>query len=207
MKTINLLTTAFLIALTSTAFAQKMKLTDGSFKDMSGQSSVLVVYKYDDMNVGTGKRQMKEPAYVERKKGEYNEKEAGRGDNWEKSWKGDRESRFHGKFEALFNKGMKKEGIVIDRDYNDAKYTLIVHTTMTEPGFSVPMIMTVPASINLKLQLVETGSDQVLGEATATGAPGNAFAGAAWDTGNRIQESYAKAGKTFAKWLPKKGMK
>ena len=103
MKTINLLTTAFLIALTSTAFAQKMKLTDGSFKDMSGQSSVLVVYKYDDMNVGTGKREMKESAYIERKKGEYNEKEAGRGDNWEKSWKGDRESRFHGKFEALFN--------------------------------------------------------------------------------------------------------
>ena len=205
MKSIISLSLA--IAFAFGASAQKMKLTKGSFKDMSGQSKVLVVYKYDDMNVGTGKREMKESAYIERKKGEYNEKEAGRGDDWEKSWKADRENRFHGKFELLFNKGMKKEGIEISRSHKDDKYTLVVHTTMTEPGFSVPMVMTVPASINLTLQLVETGSDKVLGEATAIGAPGNAFAGAAWDTGNRIQESYAKAGKTFAKWLPKKGMK
>ena len=125
----------------------------------------------------------------------------------EKAWKADRENRFHGKFEELFNKGMKKQGLTAARNLTDAKYTMVIHTTMTEPGFSVPMVMTVPAAVRLKIQLVETGSDKVLAEATATEAPGNAFFGAAWDTGNRIQESYAKAGKTFAKWLPKKGMK
>lgn len=204
MKYFLTLTLSLCVALG--ASAQKMKLTKGSFKALTGESKVLVVYKYDDMNVGTGKRAMKETDYIARKKGEYNEKEAGRGDDWEKAWKADRDGRFHGKFESLFNKGSKKAGMSIGRDFSDAKYTLVVHTTMTEPGFSVPMVMTVPASINLTIQLVETGSDKVLGEATATGAPGNAFAGAAWDTGNRIQESYAKAGKTFAKWLPKKGM-
>lgn len=205
MKTLLTLSLAILVSVG--ASAQKMSLTKGSFKALNGEAKVLVVYKYDDMNVGSGKREMKETAYIERKKGEYNEKEAGRGDDWEKAWKADRDGRFHGKFEALFNKGMSKAGTKISRDYADAKYTLVVHTTMTEPGFSVPMVMTVPASINLKIQLVETGSEKVLGEATALGAPGNAFAGAAWDTGNRIQESYAKAGKTFAQWLPKKGMK
>lgn len=189
------------------ASAQKMKLTKGSFKALSGQKEVNVVYKYDDMNVGTGKNEMKETAYVAKKIKEYNEKEAGRGDSWSKAWVADREGRFQGKFEELFNKGMSKEGMSIGTGRDDAKYTLIVHTTMTEPGFSVPMVMTVPASINLKISLVETGSDKTLGEMDLIGAPGNAFNGAAWDTGNRIQESYAKAGKEFAKWLPKKGMK
>jgi hypothetical protein len=189
------------------ASAQKMKLESGSFKALSGESKVLVVYVYDDMNVGTGKREMKETAYIERKKAEYNEKEAGRGDDWEKAWIADREGRFHGKFEQLFNKSAGKDGISISRDYTDAKYTLIVHTTMTEPGFSVPMVMTVPSDINLEISLVETGSDKVLGKMSLIGSPGNAFYGAAWDTGNRIQESYAKAGKEFGKWLPKKGMK
>ena len=76
-----------------------------------------------------------------------------------------------------------------------------------EPPELQSTVMTVPAGIDLKIQLVETGSDKVLGEAEVVGSPGNAFAGAAWDTGNRIQEAYAKAGKSFAKWLPKKGMK
>lgn len=205
MKTLLTVTMALCFAVG--ASAQKMKLTEGSFKALSGQKEVNVVYKYDDMNVGTGKREMKETEYVEKKVTEYNEKEAGRGDSWAKSWVADRESRFENKFGQLFNKGMGKLGTTIGTGRNDAKYTLIVHTTMTEPGFSVPMVMTVPSDINLVISLVETGSDKVLGAMELIGSPGNAFYGAAWDTGNRIQESYAKAGKSFAKWLPKKGMK
>lgn len=205
MKT--LLSIAVAVCFTVGASAQKMKLQEGSFKALAGQKEVNVVYKYDDMNVGTGKREMKETAYIERKVKEYNEKEAGRGDDWAKSWVADRENRFQRKFEQLFNKGMSKLGTTIDTGREDAKYTLIVHTTMTEPGFSVPMVMTVPAGINLTISLVETGSTEVLGSIDLINAPGNAFAGAAWDTGTRIQEAYAKAGKSFAKWLSKKGLK
>lgn len=205
MKLKNTLTLC-LCVLAATAFGQKMKLTSGTFKALDGQKEVNVVYKYDDMDVGTGKRAKKETDYVAEKTKEYNDKEAGRGDKWAASWEADRTSRFQGKFEDLFNKGMKKAGMTI-KEGAEAKYTLVVHTTMTEPGFSIPMVMTVPASVNLAISLVETGSDKALGEMTLLGSPGNAFAGAAWDTGNRIQESYAKAGKSFAKWLPKKGMK
>lgn len=196
-----------IVAMAFGANAQKMKLTKGSFKALSGQKEINVVYKYEDMDVGTGKRAMKETDYVTKKTSEYNEKEAGRGDRWAKSWEADRGSRFQGKFEALFNKGSKKSGMMVVPEKSDAKYTLIVHTTMTEPGFSIPMVMTVPSAVDLKISLTESGSDKVLGEMTLLGSPGNAFSGAAWDTGTRIQESYAKAGKSFAKWLPKKGMK
>ena len=204
MRTI--LTSLMIVAMAFGANAQKMKLTSGTFKAIAGQE-LNVVYKYDDMNVGTGKRAMKETDYVEKKVAEYNAKESGRGDRWQKSWVADRESRFQGKFEALFNKNASKAGISINPGKDDAKYTLTVHTTMTEPGFSIPMVMTVPSGVDLKISVAETGSDKVLGEMTLLGAPGNAFAGAAWDTGNRIQESYAKAGKSFGKWVQKKGMK
>ena len=206
MRTI-LSTTVMIVAMAFGANAQKMKLQSGSFKALSGQTEINIVYNYEDMEVGTGKRAMKETEYVAKKVAEFNEKEKGRGERWEKSWVADRESRFQGKFEALFNKNSKKAGMSVTPGADGAKYTLHVHTTMTEPGFSVPMVMTVPSSVNLKISLTETGSDKVLGEMTLLGSPGNAFSGAAWDTGNRIQESYAKAGKSFAKWLPKKGMK
>jgi hypothetical protein len=205
MRTI--LTSLMIVAMAFGANAQKMKLNSGSFKAMSGQPEVNVVYKFDDMMVGTGKRATKETDYVAKKVSEYNAKEPGRGDKWQKSWNADRESRFPGKFEALFNKMLKKEGIGIVSGADKAKLTLEVHTTMTEPGFSIPMIMTVPAAIDLTITLYETGSDKPLGQMHLMGAPGNAFYGAAWDTGNRIQESYAKAGKSFGKWLPRKGMK
>lgn len=207
MKTLKLIVLAVAVLFSTGAMAQKMALKSGSFKALEGQKEVNVVYKYDDMNVGTGKRAKKETDYVTEKVAEYNAKESGRGDNWKASWEADRESRFHRKFEELLNKGMNKSGMKFGRGKDGAKYTLVVHTTMTEPGFSIPMVMTVPAGIDLKITLVETGSDKSLGEMTLLGSPGNAFSGAAWDTGNRIQESYAKAGKSFASWLPKKGMK
>jgi len=207
MKLKPILAVAIGVCFAVGASAQKMSLKSGSFKALSGQKEVNVIYTYDNMNVGTGKRETKETDYVAKKVAEYNEKEAGRGDDWSKAWVADREGRFHGKFEQLVNKGLSKVGIMVGSGLSDAKYTLIVHTTMTEPGFSIPMVMTVPAGINLEISLVETGSDKALGTMELIGAPGNAFYGAAWDTGNRIQESYAKAGKEFANWLPKKGMK
>jgi hypothetical protein len=125
---------------------------------------------------------------------EFNQKEAGRGDNWKESWLRDREARFQPKFEELMGKnGIKKNA--------NAKYTLTIKTTMLEPGFSVPMVMTVPAGLDCKVILSEGGKE--LGVMSITGSPGNAFGGAAWDTGIRLQETYAKAGKELAKWIPK----
>ncbi len=208
MKTIKLVSTALLLSFVTSAMAQKMELKSGSFKALSGQKQVNVVYTFDKMDVGQGKRAMAEPDYIAKKKKEYNEKEAGRGDSWEKAWVADRENRFFGKFEELLNKGMSKQGIVFGRGKSDAKYTLIVQTDMTEPGFNIPMVMKQPSLINLTIKLVETAAqDKVLGSMTLLGATGQTFGYGDWDTGVRIQESYAKAGKSFGAWLPKKGMK
>jgi hypothetical protein len=208
MKIKSVLSLALAINFSAGVFAQKMELISGSFKALSGQKKVEVVYTFDNMEVGQGKRAMKESDYVSKKKSEYNEKKAGRGDSWEKAWVADRENRFFGKFEELLNKGMSKSGIEFGRNNDDAQYTMIVQTDMTEPGFNIPMVMKQPSLINITVSLVETADQsKVLGKMTLLGATGQTFGYGDWDTGIRIQESYAKAGKSLAAWLPKKGMR
>ncbi|MCF8257112.1 MAG: hypothetical protein K9J06_06145 [Flavobacteriales bacterium] len=202
----TLMTLALAVVFAFAAQAQRMTLTSGTFKALSGQSEVNLVYKYDGMKVGLGKKAVPEDEYIEKKKGEYNKKETGRGDKWEGDWAADRENKYHGKFEELLNKGMK--GMVFGRNKSGAKYTLIVHTTTTEPGWNIPFVGKQPSLVDMTISLVETGNEgSPLGVMTLAGAPGTTYGYGDWDTGIRIQESYAKAGKSFAGWLPKKGMK
>lgn len=189
------------------ASAQKMKLEKGSFKDLSGENTVNVEFTYEDMKVGTGKNEMKESEYVENKVKEYNEDEPGRGEEWQQAWVADRDARFERKFLELFNEGAEGYGMKLEEGAEGAKYTIKINTEMTEPGFSIPMVMTKNAAVTLKATLLDNASGDVLAVVLMEESPGRAFSGAAWDTGIRIQEGYAKAGKTFAKWLPKKGMK
>jgi hypothetical protein len=86
----TLATFALAVLVSFAVQAQKMTLTSGTFKALTGQAEVNVVYKYDGMKVGIGKKALPEDEYIDKKKGEYNKKEAGRGDSWEKDWTADR---------------------------------------------------------------------------------------------------------------------
>ena len=109
--------------------AQKIKMQKGSLDFLKGQKSLLVTFDYSDMAVG---KFDKEEDYIEKKKTEYNEKEAGKGDTWAESWVSDRETRYEPKFETLFNKYMEKAGLVGNRDVTDAQYELsLIH--ISEP--------------------------------------------------------------------------
>lgn len=66
-----------------------------------------------------------------KKKTEYNTKEPGRGNNWAKSWVSDRKMVFEPKFIDLWEKSLD---LAIKPT---AKYTLIFHTTTTEPGYNI----------------------------------------------------------------------
>jgi hypothetical protein len=180
--------------------AQKVKVENGKFDALKGQSKVNVSYSYENMGVGKFE---KEEDYLNEKVTEKNEDEAGTGDEWKRKWMDDRESRFEPKFEELMNEYLKEEGVMVGR-YPDAKYTLVIHTTFTEPGFNVG-VMRRPAYINANIHLVETANmKQDIAMAKVEKVPGRDAMGFDFDTGYRLQESYAKLGKTFAKYLTKK---
>lgn len=185
MKTIL---STLLIGLISVAYAQKIKVTKGSLAVLKGQSEVNCVFTYDNMAVG---KFDKEEDYVKDRKDKMNEKEAGTGDKWAAGWVNDRANRFAPKFYELFN----KDGSITAGEKPNAKYTMIFHTSFTEPGFNVGVARR-PAFINAEVSVVETSNKgNVVCELTIQNAPGSGAFGADFDTGFRIQECYAVCGK------------
>lgn len=177
--------------------AQKIKLVNGDLGVLAGQNEINTEFVYDGMAVGKFKT---EEEYIAKKTEEYNKKEAGKGDSWAKSWKADRQARFEPKFNELFGEssGMTSGGSP------KAKYTMIVKTIFTEPGFNVG-IWRENASINLEISIVETANKgKALAEITVMKALGRTFGGFDFDTGVRLAEAYADAGKALGKFVKSK---
>jgi hypothetical protein len=187
--------------LTTGAFAQRLNLKSGDTDVLVGQKVLNVEYDYSDFGVG---KFATEKEYLDKKSAEYNAKEAGKGDAWRKAWVEDRKNRFEPKFEELFNKGMEGKGLALIGGKGDSKYTLIVRTKFVEPGFNVG-VMRKNAAVDFDLDIVETANkSKKVAEMSIDKVPGGIFGGFDFDTGARLAESYAKAGKVLANYLEKK---
>jgi hypothetical protein len=186
------------LLISTSAIGQTVKLTSGSLAQLKGENAVNVEFTYDNMIVG---KDLTEADYIKRKKQEYNEKEAGRGDAWEKTWFADRTKRFEPQFIELFQK-------YSERAVNaEAKYTIIFHTARTEPGFNVGVARK-PARIDAVATIVESANhNNVIAELTVSNAPGGGAGGYDFDSGYRIQEAYAKSGKEIGKLIVKQTSK
>ncbi len=176
--------------------AQKIKLVEGKLDVLKGVSKLNVIYDYNRMAVGKFDN---ESDYVNQKKEEYNKKEAGRGDNWEKAWKADRKNLFAPKFEELFT---KYSDIELSEGH-DQQYTIILKTTFTEPGYDI-YVSKKNAEIDAIALIVESKNPAiVLAKIAVDNAPGRTYTGNNYDTGVRLQEAYATAGKALGKFLKK----
>lgn len=190
----------FLLAgslLTMSLSAQKITVASGSVAPLKDQKVIHFTYTYDDMRVG----KMSETEYVEKKTGEYNEKEPGRGDYWAVAWQEDRPMRFQPKFEELFDKYMEDYGVLAGPE-DQAVYCVEINTDFTEPGFNVG-VMRRNASIDLTCRVVKIDTGEQVAVVKIVGSSANNFMGTDFDTGFRIQECYAKAGREFAQFLVK----
>ncbi|TWF39025.1 hypothetical protein FHW36_106249 [Chitinophaga polysaccharea] len=176
------------------AAAQKIKLVDGDPAVLKDQKELNVEFTYDHLSVGKDS----EEDYVQKKTAEYNKKEPGKGDTWAKAWVADRASRYEPKFDELFN----DNGDIKAGSFPNAKYTLIFHTTFIEPGFNVGVARK-NSYIDAEVLIVETANKgKTLAKISVDNAPGRMM-GFDFDTGMRITESYAVAGKKLAKFLGK----
>lgn len=185
---------AFVLGMVALSNAQKIKILQGDLKPLQNEEFINVKFVYDNMQVG----QMTEEAYLAKKVAEFNEKEAGRGDRWLISWKDDRAALFEPKFIELFN---KSGDIVINN--SPQKYTMIFHTTFTEPGFNIG-IARANAYINAVVSVVETENpDNLIAKVQILNAPGRGSTGLDFATGPRIMEAYAVSGKQLAKTINK----
>ncbi len=183
---------AAILLITSTSFGQKIRVKDGDKNVLKNESSINIEFTFDNLSVG---KYDKEDDYIAAKKAEYNKKNTGQGDTWASRWKDDQQSRFPPDFINLFE---KNTGMSTSKD---AKYTLIFHTTSIEPGYNI-RVMRRNAYIDGEVLIVETANkSKVALKLTIDNSPGKSFFGNDYDTGERISEAYAKAGKELGKYL------
>jgi hypothetical protein len=175
----------------------QVKMVDGNLGKIKAGSKMNTEFTYDNMGVGKFKT---EEEYVNKKKEEYNNKEAGRGDRWANAWVADRKNRFEPAFITLFSKHVDLNA----GNYPEAEYTLIFNTSFTEPGFNVGVWRS-NAYISGTAKIVETKNrDKVVAEFTVNKMPGRDVSGYDFDTGERIEEAYSKAGKELGQLMKKK---
>jgi hypothetical protein len=187
--------TIVLLSIATISKAQKIKIVDGDPSILKDQTSIAFKFTYDNMAIGKFENGQD---YIDKKTAEYNAKQEGKGDRWAKEWVTNRAARYEPKFIDLF----LKYGLMSEKD--DAKYTIIFHTSFTEAGYNV-YISRHNAEINGEAMIVETAHpDKVLATISIEKAPGRTFGGDDYDSGTRIAESYADAAKYLAKFIMKK---
>lgn len=182
--------------LSGAAYAQKVRLMDGSVDALKGVKKINIQFDYSHMGVGKFET---EEGYIAKKREDYEGKEPGRGEAWEKTWKADRKNRFEPQFKDLF----AKYSNITPGEYPNEKYTLIFKTTFTEPGYNV-YVSRKNAEIDGEAWIVETANpNNVIAKIAVHNCPGRTSMGNDYETGNRIEESYAVAGKGLGKFLSK----
>ena len=196
MKHVRILSAIIALLFTATmVHAEKIRVISGDLSALKGVKKMNVEYDYSNMEVG--KKTEKE--YVADKKEAYNKKETGRGDKWEKAWVGDRSGRFEPRFEEAFNNVADLQVGTFLKE----KYTMIFKTTYTEPGFNIG-ITRKNAYIDGEVWIVETANhNNIIAKLSCEDCPGRTFGGMDYDSGERIQEAYAMAGKGLAKFFAK----
>ncbi|MCO5260898.1 MAG: hypothetical protein M9916_12210 [Crocinitomicaceae bacterium] len=199
MKTIKLALVAIFSGVLTIGFSQSVKVTEGSLAPLKGSTSLNVEYDWSNFRVGKFE---KETEYLDKKAAEFNQKEPGKGDTWKASWNADKEGRYQPKFEELFNKATVKLGLNLGNS-TVSKYKAIVKTTFIEPGYNV-FVSKAPASANMEITIVETDNpSKVVAKIVITGSLGRTYGYGDMDTGIRIQECYALAGKKLGALLSK----
>jgi hypothetical protein len=203
MKKTIILFIGILFFSAGSAFSQKLK--SGDVKVLKGQTSISLQYDYSGMAVGKYKS---EQEYITEKVAEMNKKKAGSGDEWAGKWTEDRSLRFQPMFEKNINEVLDKFGVKCGEKAGNAKYTLIIHTTFTEPGFNSGVGFRKNANVNLMVTLAETANP---GTPIATiemkKVESVNMMGYDYDTGTRIQSCYDRAGKELGSFLAKNSFK
>ena len=185
-------------------YSQKMKVTEGNIKNLKEITAYNLEFDYTDVKIP---KYDSEEDFLKDKMAKREEKEAGTGEKFKKSWFSDRSERYEPKFIESFNKRFDEGQIKVGSDLSDAKYTIKVHTTKLYPGYNVG-VWRQNSEISAVLTVFETAdTSNIILSGTYSKVQGAGAMGFDYDSGYRISECYAKLAKEFAKFIKKKALK
>jgi len=195
----SILLVALFIATVS--YGQKMKVSEGSIKNLKGITQFDLEFDYSDMQIPKFKS---EEAFLANKVANKEKKAKGTGERWKKKWFDNREERFSPMFIESFNKRFKKGRVKVENDVADAKYVMKIHTTWMYAGYNVGIVRH-NAEINAEVTVYEKANpSNVLLKGTYKKVQGNGAFGNDYDEGFRISHCYAKLAKNVAVYILKK---
>ncbi|AUP79608.1 hypothetical protein [Flavivirga eckloniae] len=197
------LTIILILFCTCLTYSQKVKVKEGSFKNLKDITEYSLQFEYSNLKIP---KYDSEEEFLKDKMKKREDKEAGTGEKFKASWFADREDRYEPKFIESFNKRFEDGEVKVDKG-NDAKYTLLIKTTMMYAGYNVGIVRQ-NSKIEATLVVFETKTpDAILFSADYTKVEGFGAMGNDYNSGYRISEAYAKLAKEFAKNLKKKALK
>ncbi len=197
----NFAVMAILMLVSTTLIGQKLKVQEGDLKNLKDIKAYTMEFDYTDVQIPKFDN---EADFLKDKMDKREEKEAGDGERFKKSWFDDRPNRYHPKFIESFNKRFDDSEVQVQEEAAD--YTMKVHTTKIYPGYNVGIVRH-NAEIDATITVFETGNESnVLFSGSYKDAQGSGAFGNDYNSGYRISECYAKLAKTFAKDLEKKAL-
>jgi len=195
------LTVVLVLICTTFIYAQKAKISEGSFKDLKGITEFNLEFDYTDVQIP---KYDSEEDFLKDKMAKRDEKESGTGEVFKKSWFDDREGQYEPKFIESFNKRFDNGEVKVDKDNESAEYIMKIHTTGLYAGYNVG-ISRKNAWINAEITVYKNDNpNEAILKVKYTKAEGGGAMGYDYDSGYRISECYAKLAKTFAKTILKK---
>ncbi|MFS4454872.1 hypothetical protein [Maribacter sp. 2304DJ31-5] len=198
---IFLFSCSFLLPIGTTSIsAQKYKALDGTIKNLKGITSYNLVFDYSDLEIP---KYDSEEDFLVDKMQKREEKEAGLGEKFKKSWFSDREEFYEPKFITSFNK--RFDGTIkVGKDLNGAEYTILIHTNLIYAGYNVG-VWRQNAKIDATITVYgTTDPNTIIYSGKYIDVPGSGAMGYDYNSGYRISEAYAKLAKSFATLIRKK---
>lgn len=189
------------VAITTTVFAQKLKIESGNFDFLKDQTNVNVELKFD--NVLLLKEKMTEAQYLEKRKQDLlaNPKRGNEGwKKWSSEWE-----RYKSVYLDDFLKALRSSKKVEFKRETESKYTLFVDAKWISPGWHGGFVMQ-PAILSANLRFVETSNPTVaLLEISADEVVGKLPAGMSGDVMeyDRISAAYEKLGRLLLREINK----
>ena len=195
----NLITILVVLFSTTIMFSQKVKVTEGSFKNVQGISSFNLEFDYSDLMVP---KYDSEEEFLADKMKKREEKKPGDGERFKKAWFSDREAKYEPKFIESFNKRWGDGEVKVGMDVG-SEYTMKVHTTLMWAGYNVGIVRK-NAKIEATISIYKNDDpSKLLVSANYTKVEGGGAMGYDFDAALRIGEGYAKLSKTLAKNIRK----
>ena len=180
-------------------FAQKAKVTQGDWENLKDISAYNVEFDYSNLEIP---KYDSEEEFLKDKMAKREEKEAGTGEVFKKSWFSDREEFYEPRFIETFNERYEDEKVKVGKDIN-ADYTIKIHTTFMYPGYNVGIVRH-NSKIELTLSVYKTDNlDDAIFSVDYTKIEGQGNGGYDFNSGQRIADAYIIFGRAFAKHLYK----